>query len=273
MKIAPMRANWARFSAVESGLAPMSSRTNGRPAEIIWTASAGRSMPGSVPRISLPAAIPAPVWPAVTTASASPVFDELGGHDDRAVASSRTRARAGCSSIPISSGAWTTVALAGRAPAWDRTTALVADEDDGVLGIRAGVREGARDDLRRAVVAAHRVDRDPDAGAGAGVDDRPVFARCHATPTRLRVLLARAADRLRLDGLAAVVPPARRAHPVRQLRLVAVRALDELRQGDARGGSGAPSAARERPFASAHPCRSVAPSDESCERSPATRVW
>ena len=73
-------------------------------------------MPGSVPRISLPAAIPAPVWPAVTTASASPDFTS-------SVATTielcflRTSARAGCSSIPISSGACTIRALAGSLPA------------------------------------------------------------------------------------------------------------------------------------------------------------
>ena len=49
-KIAPIRAYWARFSAVESGLAPMSSRTNGPASVIIWTASAGRSTPGRRPR-------------------------------------------------------------------------------------------------------------------------------------------------------------------------------------------------------------------------------
>ena len=42
---------------------------------------------------------------------------------------------------------------------------LVADEDDPVVGMAPGVVEGARDDLGRPVVAAHRVDRDADAGA------------------------------------------------------------------------------------------------------------
>ena len=160
-----MRANWARFSAVESGLAPMSSRTNGRPAEIIWTASAGRSMPGSVPRISLPAAIPAPVWPAVTTASASPALTS-------SVATTielrflRTRARAGCSSIPISSGAWTIARVGGQRAGVGSHDGLVADEDDGVLrGSRARTRGRPGTTSAGAVVAAHRVDRDPDAGA------------------------------------------------------------------------------------------------------------
>ena len=46
---------------------------------------------------------------------------------------------------------------------------LVTDEDHPVLGVRPGVVEGARDDLGRTVIAAHRVDRDADPGAlGAG---------------------------------------------------------------------------------------------------------
>ena len=40
---------------------------------------------------------------------------------------------------------------------------LVADEDDPILGVGPGVVEGAGDDLRRAVIAAHRVDRDRNA--------------------------------------------------------------------------------------------------------------
>jgi hypothetical protein len=48
-KIAPIRAYWARFSGDESGFAPMSRSTNGRPARIIWTARAGRSTPGGPP--------------------------------------------------------------------------------------------------------------------------------------------------------------------------------------------------------------------------------
>jgi hypothetical protein len=60
-KIAPMWANWARFSGVESGLAPMSSRTIGPESVIICTASAGRSTPGRRPSRRTAAAIPAPV--------------------------------------------------------------------------------------------------------------------------------------------------------------------------------------------------------------------
>ena len=57
-----------------------------RPASVtIWTASAGRSTPGSRPSRRTAAAIPAPVWPAVTTASASPSLDEVRRDEDRGV--------------------------------------------------------------------------------------------------------------------------------------------------------------------------------------------
>ena len=42
---------------------------------------------------------------------------------------------------------------------------LVTDEEDLVLGVGAGVVEGARDDLGRAVIATHRVDGDRNAAA------------------------------------------------------------------------------------------------------------
>ncbi len=51
-----------------------------------------------------------------------------------------------------------------RRPASGRDARLVADEDDVVLGVRARVGERAGDDLLGAVVAAHRVDGDADAG-------------------------------------------------------------------------------------------------------------
>ena len=111
LKIAPIRAYWARFSGLESGLAPMSRRTSVPPSATSWTARAGRSTPGSRPSLRTAAAMPAPVWPAVTTASAWPRFtssvatrielsffsrraragscssmsDDLGGVDDRDV--------------------------------------------------------------------------------------------------------------------------------------------------------------------------------------------
>ena len=66
--------------------------------------------------------MPAPVWPAVTTASALPSRTS-------SVATTielrflRTSAFAGCSSMPISSGAWTTLTFAGASPSNGRMTA------------------------------------------------------------------------------------------------------------------------------------------------------
>ena len=51
LKIAPIRAYWARFSGLESGLAPMSRRTSVPPSATSWTARAGRSTPGSRPSL------------------------------------------------------------------------------------------------------------------------------------------------------------------------------------------------------------------------------
>src|SRR5215831_16078 len=53
-----------------------------------------------------------------------------------------------------------------------------------------------------------------------------------ALTKRLRVVLAGRPRRLRLDDHPAVVPAARRADAVRELRLVAMRTLDERRQGE-----------------------------------------
>ena len=147
---------------MESGLAPMSSRTMGPVAVIIWTASAGRSTPGRRPRRRIAAAMPAPVWPAVMTASASP-------RRTRSVATRieesffSRRARAGCSSIPTTCAAWTIETLAGSGPAMGPRGRLVTDEDEPVVGVGAGESQDAGHDLGGTVVAAHRVDRDADA--------------------------------------------------------------------------------------------------------------
>ena len=81
---------WRRCRAAPSGPLPV----------IIWTASAGRSTPGSRPRRRTAAAIPAPVWPAVTTASAWPVRTRSVATRIEASFFSRS-ARAGCSSMPM----------------------------------------------------------------------------------------------------------------------------------------------------------------------------
>ena len=118
-KIAPIRAYWTRFSGVESGLAPMSRRTTGPLAVIIWTASAGRSTPGSRPRRRTAAAIPAPVCPAVTTASAWPFLTRSTATRIDESFFSRS-ASAGCSSMPTTWLAWTIEVFGGSSPAMPR---------------------------------------------------------------------------------------------------------------------------------------------------------
>ena len=144
-KIAPIRAYWARFSGVESGFAPMSRRTIGPASVIIWTASAGRSTPGRRPSRRTAAAMPAPVWPAVTTrVGARRCFTRSVA--TRIVASFFSRsASAGCSSMPMT---WRGVddrdVRRAASPAIAPDDRLVADEEEPVLGMGAGVVEARR---------------------------------------------------------------------------------------------------------------------------------
>ena len=161
-KIAPMRAYWARFSAVESGLAPMSSSTNGLSPPTIWTASAGpvdaaqapeaqdrgrharAGVPGGHDRVGLPAP------------------DEVRGDEDRGVLLLAQGER-GLLVHVHDLGGVDGADVRGAVAQVRRENLVGADEDDGVLGMGSRVGEGARDDLGGAVVTAHRVDRDPDA--------------------------------------------------------------------------------------------------------------
>ena len=228
-KIAPMRAYWARFSAVESGFAPMSSSTNGLSPPTIWTASAGRSTPRRRPSRRTAAAIPAPVWPAVTTASASPFRTRSVATRIEASFFSR-RASAGCSCMPTTSAAWTVRTFAGRSRSRGARTASGPTRMTVSSGwARAYAREpGTTSAAPWSPPTASTATRTPPRIGAV------VAGRSGGVTTRLRGLLARgrSAGRLQLDRLAAVVPPARRADPVRELRLVAMRAFDELRQGE-----------------------------------------
>ncbi len=122
-KIAPIRAYWARFSAVESGFAPMSRRTIGPASVVIWTARAGRSTPGRRPSRRTAAAMPGA---GVAGASRGRL---RGRCFTRSVATMivesffSRRAFAGCSSIPMTSEAWTISTFGGRSPASERIVA------------------------------------------------------------------------------------------------------------------------------------------------------
>ena len=104
----------------------------------------GRSTPRRRPRRRTAAAMPAPVWPAVTTASASPLH-EVGGDEDRGallLAQGESRVLVHPDDLRRVDDAH----VGGRGgEAFD--DAVVADEEDRVLGVRAGVGDGARDDL------------------------------------------------------------------------------------------------------------------------------
>ena len=110
-KTEPMCANWSRCSGRASAFAPESSSTDGPFLAGITTAIAGRATPGSRRSSRKLAASIAPVFPAETTASASPsptarqaTTSELSGFD--------LTASAGFSSIAITC----VVSTSGRPP-------------------------------------------------------------------------------------------------------------------------------------------------------------
>ena len=80
-----MCANWSRCSGRASAFAPESSSTEGPFWAGITTAIAGRATPGRRRSSRKQAASIAPVFPAETTASASPSPDRAAGGDERAV--------------------------------------------------------------------------------------------------------------------------------------------------------------------------------------------
>ena len=112
------------------------------------------------PRWTMAEATPAPVCPAVTTASALPSRTR---RMQTLMLASRLRrtAAAGWSSIVIDSSACTMVTWAGSGPSMKGADArLVTDQDDVGLGVLPRPVDGAAHDLLGRVVAAHGVDGD-----------------------------------------------------------------------------------------------------------------
>ena len=161
-----MTANWTRFWASHSVLAPRSSMTQVVVAERRQqAASAGRSMPGMVRSASLAIAISAPVLPPDTAASASPSFTALIAMPIEVVLARRI-AWLGFSSPAIDVGAYgrsrTRAARFGCRSSSARDQRLVAEQQELQMPDRLRrARDSAGDHHRRAAVAAHRVDCDP----------------------------------------------------------------------------------------------------------------
>ena len=164
-KIAPIRAYWARFSAVESGLAPMSSRTSGP--------GVGDHLDGQRRAVDAGQAAEAQDrggHPGARVAGrhdgvglAAP--DEVRGDEDRRVLLLAQRQRR----MLVHADDLGSRGRSGRWPAGRRRCRGRSPRHRrGSRGRRvaAGEVEGAGDDLGRAVVAAHRVDGDADGVAG-----------------------------------------------------------------------------------------------------------
>ena len=153
----PMTANWRRCSGGHSALAPTSRKAIGAGMHGMMVQIAGRWTPLMRRTYRRLPATTAPVLPADTKASASPVVHELEADDD---------ARAGLVAGRL--GRLVVVAddVGGvddgdvvHARRQERAHArLVADEDD--VELRAGGVQRAADDLVRRVVAAGGVDHD-----------------------------------------------------------------------------------------------------------------
>ena len=188
-----------------------------RPSETICTASAGRSTPGSRPSRRTAAAIPAPVWPAVTIASALPRLTRSTATRIEASFFSR-RASAGCSSISMTWLAGTISTFGGRVPP--------ACGSDGSSPTRMRWSSGCapRDRGRRGrprLRRGHRPSRRPRAGRRCRWV--PPARSCRGPESARGVSAAASA---RPPG--GLVVAAVRADAVRQLRLVAVRALSSV---------------------------------------------
>ena len=164
----PITANCSRCCGRHSTLAPTSSSTAGRSRVGIVAASAGRSTPASMPNAPCAAITVAPVWPALNSAAASPARHQLGGHLDRGrrLAPERRRRRLGhldhCVGVDdadarrVGTGVARQLGLEPRGRTDQRHAEIEMPRR----------RERAVDDVRRRLVAAHRVNGDPDHVAG-----------------------------------------------------------------------------------------------------------
>ena len=192
----------------------------------IWTASAGRSTPGQAAEAQDRGGHPGAGVAGGHDRVGLAALDQVDRDEDRRVLLLAQGERRVLVHADDLAGVDDRDVRRQRPPASAADDRLVADEDDPVLGVRPGVVEGAGDDLGRAVIAAHRVDRDADpggrrlaAGSGCGVGHRVSGAASSV------------GGWLELDRQAAVVVAAVRADVVRLLHLVAVRALLERAAG------------------------------------------
>ena len=192
-KTAPIVANWSRCSARASAFAPASIRTRGAAGAREWerrSQAAGRRRRAA--GRARPAASIAPVLPAETTASASPLGDGADGRDERALGLRANAPRP--ASRPCST---TRVVATSSRPA--RCRARRAVEDGTIPSARASSAPA---------ITTSPAPRSP-----------PIASTATRISRELRAL--RSVDAERLD-LAALVRPAGRTNAMGALRLAAV---------------------------------------------------
>ncbi len=134
-------------------------------------ASAGRSTPGNLPNAPTAAITVAPVWPALKSASASPLRTASAANRMDARGFLRSAAAAG-SSMPIDSGVSRMRDVERRHPRVARQFAFDVrrrpDQEESDLQMSRG-HERAVDNAPRTVVAPHRVDGDAHQSTAGGL--------------------------------------------------------------------------------------------------------
>ncbi len=180
----PMTARSTRCASSAPIEAPTSSTTDSPLSVGQSAAMAGRSMPGSIFRLKRAIAISAPVLPAETATSASPFFTaSMASHIDDFQRPWRS-AWLGLSSMRMATSVWTTRerALQPRQAVEQRARSrrLSPNSMNSMSGWRVSEMSAPGSDHRRAMVAAHGVERDADLiGHGTAL-----AARTPATPDR-----------------------------------------------------------------------------------------
>src|SRR5579875_1531465 len=190
-----MMANWTSHSGRQSTFAPASMRTIGPSFAGKTAAIAGRAIPSIVRRRISAIARNAPLFPAETTASASPSRTKLTA-TPRLVAAQRLGRRF------VHRDRFRGVANPNALvpPNKGSQTPLVAHQDDLVPLVRRRQRPG--DDLVGRVVPPHRVDRDPGHPWALPVE----HPRCHTRVLPLQPII-RTPLREGVDGLPLALSP------------------------------------------------------------------
>ena len=160
-----MIANCSSHSGLQSTFAPESRRTVGPLSAGQTVAIAGREIPSIVRSLMSAIARNAPLFPAETTASASPCLTRSTATPSE-VRSQERAATEGERSIATASGAWITRMRSAPFPRRSGRTRASSPTSTTSASNSSAAKHGAGYDLAGSVVASHRVDGDARAAHG-----------------------------------------------------------------------------------------------------------